>query len=178
MLNIKLKVGNIFIRRFCNDDLPSITPIFMQDDIMYYYVTDDVKFKSEDKIGQYIEDWDDNETSFMFSCFKNDDLVAVFTLDDYSSIQKRTECGIALTNPKYYGQGLAKKIVTIMLDYLFHEKRLHKVYISYIDGNESSYHLFKSLGFQEDGRFREHIRRKTEYLDLYYMSLLNKEWQG
>lgn len=176
MLNVKLTNGDILIRRFEKADFPKIAPMFMCDETMYYYVTDEVKFNSEQKVRKYIENWDDNESSFMFSCFKDNELIGILTLEDYSKIQKHTECGIALINPRLYGQGLSKKILKLMINYLFNEKRLHKIYIRYIDGSEASYHLFKSLGFQNDGCFREHIRRKDKYLNLNYMSILKKEW--
>ncbi len=176
MLNIHLKIGNITIRRTEEEDLKAFIPLFTDPKILYYYIPEEISLMSEKEILEYLADWDDNESSFLFTCLEEERIVAFFTLENYSEKQKNTECGIAVLDPEDYGKGYATKIIRTMLDYLFHNQHLHKVYIRYIEGNIASRKLFEKLNFKKEGTFREHIKRGNQYLDLHYMSILNREW--
>lgn len=176
MLNIHLKIDNIEIRRAKEEDLKKFIPLFMNKKTLYYYIPEEINLNSEKEILEYLADWDDDQSSFLYTCLEDGRIIAFLTLENYSEKQKNTECGIAVLNPENYGQGYGTKIVRAMLDYLFHNQHLHKVYIRYIEGNTASQKLFEKLKFKNEGVFREHIKRGNQYLNLHYMSILNREW--
>ena len=73
------------------------------------------------------------------------------------------------------GSGMAMGILAI--DRIFTELELNKVCGEALAFNEASIRYHKSLGFQEEGRFRQHIQKKEEFYDVVCFGLLRKEWR-
>lgn len=176
ILNHPIKTDRVSIERFMAGDFAELYPLFLDEEVLYYYLPGDLTFADKSQIKKFLLDWDDGESCFLFSCKREGKLLAILTLEDFSLDQGHTEMGIALVNKSYYRQGYAKEIVSAMLDCLFKEVGLHKVYIRYIEGNVASKRLFTGLSFKEEGRFREHVHRADGYLDVNYMGILDREW--
>jgi diamine N-acetyltransferase len=43
--------------------------------------------------------------------------------------------------------------------------------------NERAMAAYRSCGFREEGRQREHVWSDGQYIDLVYMGLLRREWR-
>lgn len=177
MLKLNLTTKRLKIRRFCTDDIDQVSNLFQNRQVLYYYLPNQFQTVSQNDLYDYLSDWDDDETAFLFSCFLKEDLIAIFSLEDFSKEQSHTECGIALVDEQYYGQGYATEIIAKMLEVLFEQLDLHRVYIRYIEGNNASLKLFSKFGFKVEGCLREHIKRDPIYLDMYYMGLLKSEFR-
>ncbi len=177
MMNIHLKTKRLDIQRYTEEDLEQVLPLFMDDNVLYYYLPNQVPIHSTDKLGMYLSDWDDGETSFLFSCYKDMDLIAIFSLEQFSLENRHAECGIALVKSKYYGKGYASEIINEFLLYLFEKIELNRIFIRYIAGNERSYHLFSKLGFKHEGCLRQHVKRNDKYLDMHFMGILKTEFE-
>lgn len=175
-LSHSLKTERLSIERFVAGDFAELYPLFLDKEVLYYYLPEDLTFADEFQIKEFLLDWDDGESCFLFSCKCEGKLLAILTLEDFSLDQGRTEIGIALVDKSYYRQGYAKEIISAMLNHLFKDLGLHKVYIRYIEGNEASKRLFTGLSFKEEGQFREHVHRVDGYLDVHYMGILDREW--
>lgn len=176
MLNVHLKTKRLNIRRYHQKDLEQVFPLFLDDKVLYYYLPDPIQVDSKDKLGEFLLDWDNDETCFLFSCYLGENLVAIFSLEQFSLQHNHTECGIALIEPQYYGKGYAIEIVQIFLSYLFDQIGLNKIFVRYIAGNKNSYRLFNKMGFKSEGRLRQHVKRDNIYLDMHYMGILRKEY--
>lgn len=175
-MNFELKTKRLLIRRAKEDDLIHFVPLFFNEEIIYYYIPEEIQLQSKQEVIDYLSDWDDDESCFLFTCLENDEIVGFFSLENFSNKQKHTECGIAIINQDDYGKGFATEIIRAMINYLFYNLNLHRIYIRYIEGNQPSKHLFEKMNFKHEGTLREHIRRGNRYLDLHFMSVLRKEW--
>ncbi len=176
MLNMELKTERLQIRRFEQRDLEQVCPLFFDQEIMYYYIPDQVAIKDLTELRNYLSDWDDDESCFLFSCIRQEKIIAILSLEKYSVKHMHTELGIALIRREFHGQGYAREIVQTMIDYLFAKENLHKIFIRYIEGNEASKRLFHRLGFREEGCFKEQIKKSDRFLDLHYLSLFKRDW--
>jgi RimJ/RimL family protein N-acetyltransferase len=73
-----------------------------------------------------------------------------------------------------HGQG----IMGLLLAKVFAELNAHRVWLDVIDDNDRAIHVYKKIGFREEGRFREAIKRKGEWVDLLIFGLLRSEWRN
>jgi ribosomal-protein-serine acetyltransferase len=65
-----------------------------------------------------------------------------------------------------------------MLDYLFHEAKLHRVCIRCATGNTRSCAIPERLGFRREGLEREAELLGDRWVDLWNWAVLEDEWRG
>jgi len=63
-----------------------------------------------------------------------------------------------------------------LLRIAFEEFAAHRVFLDVFSDNPRAVHLYKSLGFVEEGLLREAARREGAYCSLHLLSLLDREW--
>ncbi|WP_227376483.1 GNAT family N-acetyltransferase [Haladaptatus halobius] len=76
------------------------------------------------------------------------------------------------------GEGYATEAVSLLLDYAFDTRGLHRVVAKVVDFNDASRALLERLGFEEEGRFREHIFLRGEYRDVSFFGLLREGYSS
>jgi len=79
-------------------------------------------------------------------------------------------------SPAYQKQGYATEAVTGLLDYLFGERRLHRVTATCDIENNASIRLLERLGMRREAEFIENIWFKGVWGSEYVYALLYKEW--
>ncbi len=87
----------------------------------------------------------------------------------------RGEIGYWLAE-KFQGRGLITRTVSLLLDYGFSEKRLHRIAIVAATGNARSRAIPERLGFHHDGTLRGYSKLYDRYLDMEVYSVLRDEW--
>lgn len=73
-------------------------------------------------------------------------------------------------------QGYGRKIMKLVMDYLFNQRKAHRVWLDVREGNHRAFHLYQSLGFQVEGTLRECIRTDDRYESLTLMGILETEY--
>lgn len=160
------------------DELPLLLSLFNEHEAAGFYVPTMVRPYNLEQLRGMLADWNDRSESFLFAIRNREELVGIANIDGFSWPNAHAEIGIALASPRYRGQGFASKALKILLDYLFLEVGLHRVYCRIMAGNEASMRLFLRMGFREEGIMRSHIRRMGTYLDMHLFGMLADEWIG
>lgn len=80
--------------------------------------------------------------------------------------------------PEHQGEGYGREAVSQLLSYGFEELRLHRVRADCLATNDASRGLLESLGFAQEGRFREAKFRMGDRVDVLRYGLLADEWGG
>jgi ribosomal-protein-serine acetyltransferase len=75
------------------------------------------------------------------------------------------------------GQGLVTRATATLLDYLFHEQRLHRVEIRCGTGNHRSCAIPNRLGFTREGIAAEAECVGERWIDLVVWSMLDRNWR-
>jgi len=99
----------------------------------------------------------------------------------FSDINKRhrsAEVGLFVGLPELWGRGLGRDVLSTLLRFGFEEMNLQRIYLRVFAENERAIHLYESLGFQHEGRWRQAEFRHGRYHDLLWMSVLRDEWAG
>lgn len=75
------------------------------------------------------------------------------------------------------GQGLMGEAVGLGVDYAFGTLSLHRLYASYMVGNERSARVLERAGFQREGVLRQLLRVEGAWQDHVQMSLIYDGWK-
>ncbi|GAA3060546.1 GNAT family N-acetyltransferase [Actinokineospora globicatena] len=103
-------------------------------------------------------------------------LVGYIALRDAHPESGRAELDIYLGDPDTWNKGYATEALRLMCHWGFEDMRLHAIQLSVVVDNEAAIHLYRKLGFVEEGRLREVHRRDGRLHDMYVMSLLATEF--
>ncbi|HEX7727912.1 MAG TPA: GNAT family N-acetyltransferase [Terracidiphilus sp.] len=74
------------------------------------------------------------------------------------------------------GNGLGRRILTELLRIAFDELRAHRIFLDVYDDNLRAQHLYRSLGFKQEGTMRDAASRNGRWHDLLLMSMLKREY--
>lgn len=88
---------------------------------------------------------------------------------------QQAEIGMTVAR-SYQGKGYASEAVSCMLNYLFSQLELHRVYANVDPRNTASIRMLTKLGFRHEGLFRQSTWLKGEWVDEDWYALLRKEW--
>lgn len=87
-------------------------------------------------------------------------------------------------NRKYHKNKYATEAGAAMIDYVFHSRNAHRITAECNIENIASYRLLERLGFQREGRLRQHIyfhcdeQGKPIWIDSYIYALLAQDRQN
>lgn len=73
-------------------------------------------------------------------------------------------------------KGTGSKMEYLALEYAFEELDLNKLYCEVLDFNASVVKLHKKFGFSIEGILRSQHKVDSEFVDIYRLGILRKEW--
>jgi RimJ/RimL family protein N-acetyltransferase len=88
----------------------------------------------------------------------------------------RAELGVMIGEDDCVGRGYASDATRLLVRMAFTTMKLRRLYLMALRGNESALHLYRKLGFKEEGILREHVMKSGRPQDVVYMGLLRSEW--
>ncbi len=89
---------------------------------------------------------------------------------------RQAEIGITLASA-YHGCGYATEAVECLLDYLFGQSGVHRVFANIDPRNNASSRVLERLNFRHEGRFIESLWFKGAWADEDWYAMLEQEWQ-
>ena len=89
---------------------------------------------------------------------------------------RNAELGIQIGEKDYWDKGYGTDAVMTLLNYLFNELQLHKVYLSTQSYNTRAQRCYEKCGFVREGAHRESAFVKGEYHDSLIMGILRREF--
>jgi ribosomal-protein-alanine N-acetyltransferase len=75
------------------------------------------------------------------------------------------------------GKGLMSEALRLAIEYMFKERKLHRIMANYLPENERSGKLLEKLGFVIEGRAKEYLKINGRWQDHILTSLTNREWE-
>lgn len=88
---------------------------------------------------------------------------------------RTAEFGILLGEPAVWGRGIGRACTRFAVEYGFAELNLNRISLTVLATNERAAGLYRSLGFQDEGRLRQAQFRHGAYVDVLLMSILRDE---
>ena len=74
------------------------------------------------------------------------------------------------------GQGLGRQVLIELLAIAFGQFHAHRLFLDVFDDNPRAIHLYRSLGFVEEGLMREAAFSSGSYRSLRLLSMLDREY--
>ena len=83
---------------------------------------------------------------------------------------------IYIAEPEKRNCGYGKEALYALLEYCFINMHMERVSCYHFTGNEAAAHLFRRMGFQNEGIARSGSKKDGRYYDLQFMSILRSEF--
>lgn len=88
--------------------------------------------------------------------------------------QKNCEIGYWLGRD-YWNKGIMSQVVHMMVQYIFQNYSVHKIYAEIFADNLASAHILQKNGFIKEAHFKDHIYKDGSYYDAEIYSLLGEK---
>jgi RimJ/RimL family protein N-acetyltransferase len=109
--------------------------------------------------------------------WEGEERAGYFRLSNHSKENRNIYIGADI-HPGFAGIGLGYKSYKEFLNFLFNEGEydLHKVSLEVLATNTRAIHLYKKLGFVQEGCKRQEVLKGDTYVDSIIMSILKDEF--
>jgi RimJ/RimL family protein N-acetyltransferase len=103
--------------------------------------------------------------------------IGVVSLMNISEANDSAELSVIVGHPEDRHHGYGAEAIDTILRYGFEELRLNRVGLSVFEFNEGAISTYEKLGFREEGRLRQALKRDGAFHDAILMSVLGSEWR-
>ncbi len=104
--------------------------------------------------------------------------VGLANLYDLAPEHGRTSWAYYLADPSTRGQGIGAFVEYWVIEHVFGELGLNKLWCEVLIGNEAVWRLHEGFGFQREALFRQHVRKDGAPADVVGLGLLKSDWAG
>lgn len=130
--------------------------------------------KNAVQLEEFVEDVFESDDNFgLVACLDEEPIgvVIVFNAD-----RVRPSLAYWLV-PEYQGDGYGTEAASLVVDHLFATTNVRGVHAWTLGFNDASGALLERLGFEEEGRLRDHVFARGDYTDAVHYGLLREEWE-
>jgi RimJ/RimL family protein N-acetyltransferase len=177
----KLFVGEkVRLTAFEPRDLPVLTCWYQDSEFMRLFDAEAAHPKTERQVAEYVDGQQRSPTAFVFAIrpLNSDQMVGYTVLDGIIWSQGIGWVAIGIGDSALRGKGIGSDAMRLLLNFAFGELNLRRVQLTVFAYNVPAMRLYKKLGFQREGLFREFLMRDGQVYDLLLYALLRREWNG
>ncbi len=143
------------------------------------FMETDGRPSSLEALKSYVENINNKNTLFLAIHLKeNGNHIGNIKLSNIRYIHGTAEFSLLLGDKNEWGKGYAKEASILLIDHGFKRLNLRRLMLGVIKEHLSAFHLYKNLGFIEEGIYRQHSFYDGELRDAVIMGLLKNEWKG
>ncbi len=168
----------IYLRRFEYDDIGFINGIVSETNIFSLTGANSI-YSSKTQNQKFLENAIDNaEPLYLVICLSDEDLpIGYLSLRDFDRINRKVHwSGIMISN-KHSGHGYATEAGSLIINYVFNELNMHKIYGRVMENNIPSLRMCEKLGFTQEGTLRDEVYKYGKYHNVIIIGLLDSEWK-
>lgn len=108
----------------------------------------------------------------------SDTLIGSCQLHSIHPINRSAELQIRLGELDKLEQGYGTQALTLLVQFGFDDLNLQRIYLHVFRTNERAIHVYKKLGFVQEGLLRQSAYVNGEYIDIVVMGLLKAEYHA
>jgi RimJ/RimL family protein N-acetyltransferase len=113
--------------------------------------------------------------SFAIEDTTDDALVGFVHLTEIDWVVRSANFGIVVGARARWGQGIGREATIMAIRYAFDTLNLHRIGLRVLVGNAAAEHIYRSLGFVEEGWLRQAAFVDGAFVDVLLMGLLRGE---
>jgi len=126
---------------------------------------------------RWIEKLEKSEDAKVWVIHVNNFPIGTVYLENIDYENRNTNWDFYIGETYYRGKGIGSISLYRLMEYVFDKMKFHKMYTSVLDNNHGALNLYKKFGFREEGKLKKHILREGEYIDMFLVGILEKEWE-
>ena len=116
------------------------------------------------------------DDSFAIHLKDEEEPIGVISLMNISEANDSAELSVIVGHPEDRNQGYGAEAIATILRYGFEELGLNRIGLSVFEFNEDAISTYEKLGFRDEGRLRQALKRDDAFHDAILMSVLKQEW--
>jgi len=175
--------------RFLEGQQVYLRPVNSADTEVYYQLLHDPDMLrltgtqqhfTREQIERYIDSKSQDSSSILLLIAESDtdEIVGDIALQDISGTNRSANLRIAISASRHQGRGYGSEAIRLLLDYGFGVRNLHRIELHVYAYNERAQHVYRKLGFQQEGIQRDALFYNHEYHDAILMSILEHEYRA
>ncbi len=98
-------------------------------------------------------------------------------LRDIDEQNRKAEFGIFIGEEEFLCKGLGTEALRLIVQYGFKNLQLNKIFLRVFADNLRAVKSYKKAGFEQEGYFKQEVRIDTEYRDMIFMAIFQKNCQ-
>lgn len=175
-----LETERLRLRRILPADIDTWLAIFTHPDVRRYLV--DIDDNTEFETVKEIVEWADmifaNKSGIRWAItLKPDDtMIGSCGFHVYDAHNQHLEIGYELSHA-YWRKGIMTEACQAVLNFCFDELDVHRIEADVTVGNEASAGLLTSLGFVQEGTWRDRVFANGKFHSLWQFAILKNEYQ-
>ncbi|GHE30652.1 acetyltransferase [Streptosporangium violaceochromogenes] len=118
----------------------------------------------------------DNRLDLAICAAEDDSYVGEVVLNELDVHNLSCNLRIALVGPRVFGRGYGTEAIRLLLDHAFTATDLHRIGLEVFDFNDRAAHVYRKVGFVEEGVRRDALRWKGRWHSAVVMSILAPDW--
>ena len=169
----------VLLRALTRDDMKKQWEFENDPEIWYWDGYYPKPTKLETVIGYFEQSvTNDNPNSVSWAIDVDGDYIGYCSLSGFDQTSRHCELQVEIGNKMHWGNGLGREVVAILLDYAFTHRNMHRVWLKTHSKNERALRCYLACGFVEEGRLRQHVWLKGEYIDRVFMGVLRSDYDN
>jgi UDP-4-amino-4,6-dideoxy-N-acetyl-beta-L-altrosamine N-acetyltransferase len=102
--------------------------------------------------------------------------VGLANLAGIDAARRRCEWAYYLAEPQTRGRGVGAVVEFMVIDHVFKDLGLHKLWCEVLIDNEAVWKLHESFGFVREALYRDHVWKAGRFQDVVGLGLLESDW--
>ncbi|HEY3887762.1 MAG TPA: UDP-4-amino-4,6-dideoxy-N-acetyl-beta-L-altrosamine N-acetyltransferase [Caulobacteraceae bacterium] len=102
--------------------------------------------------------------------------VGMANLAGIDAARSRCEWAYYLAEPSTRGRGVGAVVEFMVIDHVFKDLGLNKLWCEVLIDNEAVWKLHESFGFEREALYRDHVWKAGRFQDVVGLGLLARDW--
>jgi ribosomal-protein-alanine N-acetyltransferase len=155
--------------KFCSE----IYLNWMNDPEIYQYLESGGDYSMQ-KLKEYLKQVENNPCYFWAICIKESNQhIGNIKIDPINFKHGNGEYGIMMGDKAEWNKGYAKEASNSVIQFCFNTLKLRKIYLGVIEDNIGAVNLYKKIGFEFEGYFKDYGIYNNKYCNMFRMTLTN-----
>jgi RimJ/RimL family protein N-acetyltransferase len=175
----ELRTARLLLRSFEREDVPAIVRLAGAKEIAATTLNIPHPYAEDDALSFLAKASEDfragRAVSFAISISPRRELCGAVGLN-IASTHCHAELGYWIGVP-FWGKGYATEAASAVVAFGFNTLRLHRIYAHHFSGNTASQRVLEKIGLHHEGRFRQHIQKWDQFIDIENYGMLEEEFR-
>ncbi|ASS74236.1 hypothetical protein CIG75_04050 [Tumebacillus algifaecis] len=172
-----LQSEKIYLRPYTAQDTAIFYASFYEPTSRYYTGAQNVYTLSQIESALQNFAADKTRVDLLICSQETDEAVGEISLNSMDSNNRSGGVRLAIFHPENYSKGYGSEALTLILDYGFGIRNLHRIELHAYSYNERAIHTYEKVGFRREGVMRDAWYFDHQWVDVIVMSILEDEFR-